>query len=197
MSTYFIVGLGNPGQQYNITRHNIGWMLIDEIANSNRCILQLKNKEKAYLGDFHLQGHKVILCKPITYMNLSGEAVQPLMAYYNVPLENLLVLSDDVTLDFGRSRLRTQGSSGGQKGIQSIIKRMGSQDFSRLRMGIGPKREGQDLASFVLQRFPKNELEALPEFLDTMRRGVERFITQDADTAIAYCNSYRLPGFAD
>lgn len=197
MSTYFIVGLGNPGQQYTKTRHNIGWMLIDEIADSNRCALQLKSKEKAYLGDFHLQGHKVILCKPITYMNLSGEAVQPLMAYYNVPLENLLVLSDDVTLDFGRARLRTKGSSGGQKGIQNIIKRMGSQEFSRLRMGVGPKREGQDLASFVLQRFPKSELEALPTFLDTMRRGVERFIAQDADTAIAYCNSYRLPGFAD
>ncbi len=197
MSTYFIVGLGNPGQQYTKTRHNIGWMLIDEIASSNRCALQLKSREKAYLGDFHLQGHKVILCKPITYMNLSGEAVQPLTAYYNVPLENLLVLSDDVTLDFGRARLRTKGSSGGQKGIQNIIKRMGSQEFSRLRMGVGPKREGQDLASFVLQRFPKNEIEALPEFLDTMRRGVERFITQDTDSAITYCNSYRLPGFFD
>lgn len=197
MSTYFIVGLGNPGQQYQKTRHNIGWMLIDELADSNRCNMQLKSKEKAYLGDFHLQGHKVILCKPTTYMNLSGESVQPLMAYYNVPLENLLVLSDDVTLNYGRARLRTKGSSGGQKGIQNIIKRLSTQDFARLRMGVGPKREGQDLASFVLQRFPKNELEAMPEYLDTMRRGVERFITQDADSAIAYCNSYRLPGFAD
>ena len=192
MSTYLIVGLGNPGKQYEKTRHNIGWMLIDELAKSNHCALQLKSKDKAYAGSFHLQGHKVILCKPTTYMNLSGESVQPLMAYFNVELEHLLVLSDDVTLDFGRARLRAKGSSGGQKGIQNIIKRLSSQEFPRLRMGIGPKRQGQDLASFVLQRFGKDELAALPEILDHMRRSAERFVTEGIEQTIPFCNSYRL-----
>jgi len=195
MSAYLIVGLGNPGQKYEMTRHNIGWLMIDEIAGPTS--LSFQQKFKCQLGSIQIGGHKVWLCKPMTFMNLSGDAVQPLMAYYNIPLENLLVLSDDVSLDFGRARLRAKGSSGGQKGIQSIIQRLGTQEFSRLRLGVGPKPQGRNLAGFVLQRFPKNEAEALPQWLSIMSQGVSRFINQGFDEAVAHCNAYRLPGFAD
>jgi len=193
MSDYLIVGLGNPGQQYELTRHNIGWMLIDELANKNSTSLQLRPKDKAWLGASRLHGHKVWLCKPTTYMNLSGEAVQPLLAYYQIPREHLLVLSDDVNLDFGRARLRAKGSSGGQKGIQNIIQRLGGDDFARLRLGVGPQPQGRDLAGFVLQRFSKAELAALPEILDHMATGVERFVAQGVEPTVPFVNSYRLP----
>lgn len=195
MSAYLIVGLGNPGQKYEMTRHNIGWLMIDELAGSSP--LSFQQKFKCQLGSTQIGGQKVWLCKPMTFMNLSGESVQPLMAYYDIPLENLLVLSDDVSLNFGRARLRAKGSSGGQKGIQSIIQRLGTQDFSRLRLGIGPKPQGRDLAGFVLQRFPKNEAEALPQWLSVMSQGISRWVSQGFDEAVAYCNAYRLPGFED
>lgn len=195
MSAYLVVGLGNPGQQYEKTRHNIGWMLVDELARATS--LSPQAKFKCQLGSLMIGGQKVWLCKPITYMNLSGESVQPLLAYYQIPLENLLVLSDDVTLAFGRARLRGKGSSGGQKGIQSIIQRLGSDQFARLRLGVGPQPQGRDLAGFVLQRFPKNELEALPELLGVMAQGVELFVRQGLDAAVSHCNAYRLPGFAE
>lgn len=197
MSNYLIVGLGNPGQKYEKTRHNIGWMLIDELADQYSISLQLRAKEKAWLGSGIIGGQKVWLCKPVTYMNLSGEAVQPLMAYYDIPRENLLVLSDDVNLNFGRSRLRAKGSSGGQKGIQNIIQRLGGDDFSRLRIGVGLKPQGRDLAGFVLQRFAKPELEAIPELLGMMAKGTEQFIRNGVEEAIPFVNAYRLPGFED
>lgn len=197
MSPFLLVGLGNPGPNYDKTRHNIGWMLIDELAERWSISLQLRSKEKAWLGSGLVGGQKVWLCKPTTYMNLSGEAVQPLLAYYNIPREQLLVLSDDVNLNFGRARLRAKGSSGGQKGIQNIIQRLGGDDFPRLRMGVGPKPQGRDLAGFVLQRFAKPELEALPEWFQALASGVEVFVRQGTEAAIPQVNAYRLPGFAD
>lgn len=192
MSDYLIVGLGNPGQQYDMTRHNIGWLLIDALAARWSASLSLRPKEKAWLGAARLDGHKIWLCKPTTYMNLSGEAVQPLLAYYQIPREHLLVLSDDVALDFGRARLRAKGSSGGQKGIQNIIQRLGGEDFARLRLGVGPKPEGRDLAGFVLQRFNKDEQAALPEILDQMARGAERWVREGVDATVPFVNGWRL-----
>jgi peptidyl-tRNA hydrolase, PTH1 family len=193
MSEWLVVGLGNPGQQYEKTRHNIGWMLIDELARSWHTSLQSRSKEKCLLGSARVGEHKVWLCKPTTYMNLSGESVQPLMAYYNIPRENLLVLSDDVHLDFGRARLRTKGSSGGQKGIQNIIQRLGSEEFARLRMGVGPFIQGRDLSNFVLDRLPKAQLEALPEFLGVMVDAVERCLKNGVEATVPFTNGYRLP----
>lgn len=192
MSAYLIVGLGNPGQDYDKTRHNIGWMLIDELARDWSIQLQLRAKEKAWLGSGLVKGQKVWLCKPTTYMNLSGEAVQPLMAYYDIPRANLLVLSDDISLDFGRARLRAKGSSGGQKGIQSLIQRLGSEEFARLRLGVGPFVQGRNLSSFVLERFPKEQQAALPELLSAMVKGVETWLAQGTEAAVPYCNGYRL-----
>lgn len=197
MSAYLIVGLGNPGQDYEKTRHNIGWMLIDELADRWSVQMQARPKDKCVLGSGMVQSQKVWLCKPTTYMNLSGEAVQPLMAYYNIPQDHLLVLSDDINLDFGRARLRAKGSSGGQKGIQSIIKRLGSEDFARLRLGVGPFIQGRNLSNYVLERFPKDQLEAMPELMTEMARGVEDWLREGVDKAIARCNAYRLPGFGE
>lgn len=193
MAAYLIVGLGNPGQEYDKTRHNIGWMLIDALAAKWSAQLAARPKDKCQLGSAMVGGRKVWLCKPTTYMNLSGESVQPLMAYYDIPRENLLVLSDDVTLDFGRARLRAKGSSGGQKGIQSIIQRLGSEEFARLRLGVGPFIQGRNLSAFVLERFGKDQLGALPELFDAMAKGVEIWLDKGADTAIPHCNAYRLP----
>lgn len=193
MSDWLIVGLGNPGQQYEKTRHNIGWMLIDELCTRWQTSLQNRSKEKCLLGAARVGEHKVWLCKPTTFMNLSGEAVQPLMAYYNLARENLLVLSDDVHLDFGRARLRAKGSAGGQKGIQNIIQRLGSEEFARLRIGVGPLLPGRNLSNFVLDRLPKAELEALPELLGVMGDAVERCVRNGIETTVPFANGYRLP----
>lgn len=192
MSEWLIVGLGNPGQQYEKTRHNIGWMLIDALASRWSVALQVRSREKCLLGAARVGDSKVWLCKPTTYMNLSGEAVQPLMAYYNIPRERLLVLSDDVHLDFGRARLRAKGSSGGQKGIQNIIQRLGSDEFARLRLGVGPFPQGRELANFVLDRLPKEQWEALPTWLDVMTDVVERCVRQGVEATIPFANGYRL-----
>jgi PTH1 family peptidyl-tRNA hydrolase len=115
------------------------------------------------------------------------------MAYYNIPNENLLVLSDDVNLDFGRARLRAKGSAGGQKGIQNIIQRLGSEEFARLRIGVGPLLPGRNLSNFVLDRLPKSELEALPELLGVMAEAVERCVRNGIEATVPFANGYRLP----
>lgn len=193
MNDWLIVGLGNPGQAYEKTRHNMGWMLIDTLAVRWSVSLQVRSREKCLLGSVCVGEAKVWLCKPTTYMNLSGDAVQPVMAYYQIPRERLLVLSDDVHLDFGRARLRTKGSSGGQKGIQHIIQRLGSDAFARLRLGVGPFPQGRDLAHFVLERLTPAQQEALPELLETMAEAVERCIQQGIEATIPFVNGYRLP----
>lgn len=192
MSAYLIVGLGNPGKEYEKTRHNIGWLLLDHLASQWNASLAPRPKDKCSLGSAMVAGRKVWLCKPTTFMNLSGEAVQPLMAYYDIPRENLLVLSDDVTLDFGRARLRAKGSSGGQKGIQSIIQRLGSEDFARLRLGVGPFIQGRNLSAFVLERLPKDQLEDLPKLLGAMSDGVESWLQSGTEATIPKVNGYRL-----
>ncbi len=192
MSAYLIVGLGNPGQDYQLTRHNIGWMLVDYLAKDWSIQMQLRSKEKAWTGSGIVQGKKVWLCKPITYMNLSGDAVQPLMAYYDIPRENLLVLSDDVTLEFGRVRLRAKGSSGGQKGIQSIIQRLSSEDFARLRLGVGPFIQGRNLSAFVLERFPKDQQAQLDDVFYAMSKGIQSWLQEGTEAAVPLCNSFRL-----
>ena len=198
-----LVGLGNPGKEYERTPHNAGFITLDLLAVNLRGLGYVVEdwheikKEKSILSEvFSGDGRRIaVLVKPQTYMNLSGESVQPLMAYYNIPRENLLVLSDDVHLNFGRARLRAKGSSGGQKGIQNIIQRLGSDEFARLRMGVGPFPQGRDMANFVLDRLPKPQLEALPEYMGVMADTVERCIQNGVEATIPFANGYRLPGF--
>lgn len=155
-----IVGLGNPGPRYADTRHNIGFQCINLFARRHSIALD-KMQMKAMTGSGHLSRagtrQRVLLVKPLTWMNLSGEAVAPLARYYDVPLESLIVIHDDLDLESGRLRLRADGSSGGQNGIKSIIDRLGVQSFARMRVGIGRPPGRMDSAAWVLQDFTREE----------------------------------------
>ncbi len=155
-----IVGLGNPGREYRETRHNIGFMVVDTFAAKHEIKLS-KVQNKAIVGIGKIGETKVILVKPQTYMNLSGQAVSALVRFYKIPLGNLVVAHDDVDLPFGVIRMRPGGGSAGQKGINSIIERVGSQDFPRLRMGVGRPPGQMDAAAYVLDtamnRFNPNQ----------------------------------------
>lgn len=153
---YIIVGLGNPSREYEATRHNIGFDVITRLSDDFHISLNMK-KHKAICGTGYIEGQKVILAQPQTFMNLSGESVRQLVDFYKVPLENVIIIYDDITLDVGQLRVRSKGSAGGHNGIKSIISHLGSQEFSRIRVGVGNKPDGWDLADYVLGRFPKEE----------------------------------------
>lgn len=155
-----IVGLGNPGKQYDKTRHNIGFEIIDELSERLQIPLD-QSKHKGLYGIGNVRGEKVILLKPLTYMNLSGESVRPLMDYYQIDLEDLIVIYDDLDLPVGRIRLRQKGSAGGHNGIKSMIAHMGTQEFNRIRVGINRPSNGQPIVDYVLGRFTKEEQEQL------------------------------------
>ena len=149
-----IVGLGNPTKEYENTRHNIGFMAIDALSEDYHIPVE-SLRHKALIGKGAIEGQRVILAKPVTYMNLSGEAVRAISDYYKIPPEDIIIIFDDTTLDVGRMRIRKKGSAGGHNGIKSIIAHLGTMEFPRIKIGIGAKREGQDLADYVLSRFPK------------------------------------------
>ena len=164
-----IVGLGNPGMQYAATRHNIGFEVIDSIAETYN-ISVLKNKYKALIGEGTIAGEKVILMKPQTYMNLSGEAVKACMDFHKISHEDLIVIYDDVSLDVGKLRIRKSGSAGGHNGIKNIIALIGTQEFPRIRFGVGEKPAGWDLANYVLGRFPEEEMKVVgPRIMDAVK----------------------------
>lgn len=153
---YIIVGLGNPSREYEATRHNIGFDAITRISDDYRIPLNMK-KHKAICGSGFIEGQKVILAQPQTYMNLSGESVRELADFYKVPAENIIIIYDDINLDVGQLRVRAKGSAGGHNGIKSIINHLGTQEFPRIRVGVGNKPDGWDLADYVLGRFPRDE----------------------------------------
>jgi peptidyl-tRNA hydrolase, PTH1 family len=151
-----IVGLGNPGKKYDNTRHNVGFDVIDQLASRWNVELN-KEKSKGLYGQSIVNGEKVILLKPLTFMNLSGEAVRPMLDYYNIDLENLLVIYDDLDLVNGRIRLRQKGSAGGHNGIKSLIQHLGSEKFNRIRIGIDRPPSGMAVPNYVLGKFTKDE----------------------------------------
>ena len=170
-----IVGLGNPTDQYKGTRHNVGYMAIDRIAEANRINMN-QHKFKAMVGSGFIGGSKVLLVKPLTYMNLSGESLRPIMDFYKLDLSDILVIYDDISLEPGMLRLRTKGSAGGHNGMKSIIKHLGGDTFPRIRVGIGgEKHPGQDLADYVLGHFKDDEKELLAESLDKAEKAAELF----------------------
>ena len=160
-----IVGLGNPGKNYQNTRHNIGFMFLDEIANRENIKFKLDTKLKCEITELKVNDEKVLLIKPQTYMNLSGQSVYAVCKYYNIDLSDILVIQDDLDLEIGKLRFRAKGSSGGHKGIQNIIDQFASNEFKRLKVGIS-KVEAKDTIDYVLGRFGKNEMNILSEFLD-------------------------------
>ena len=187
-STFLIVGLGNPGRQYKTSRHNIGFMLVNCLAERLDTTFS-RLESKALVTKTKFNGQSIILAKPQTYMNLSGQPVGSLVKFYKIPLENLMVVYDDVDLPFGRIRIRPSGGSAGQKGAASIIERLGTKDFPRLRLGIGhpPGRKGA--ASYVLRDFSGEDADFLPQILDRAADGVLTYITEDLETAMNRYNS--------
>lgn len=182
-ASFLLVGLGNPGREYRETRHNIGFMVIDRLGEAIGCKLT-KVQAKAIIGMGKVGDHKVILAKPQTYMNLSGQAVVALLHYYKVDPSCLIVAHDDVDLQFGQIRMRPGGGSAGQKGIGSIIEKLGSQDFARLRMGVGRPPGQRAAADYVLKKFNREDEEFLPEFLDRAVDAMRCFVTDGLDTAM-------------
>ena len=164
--TWLIVGLGNPGREYEKTRHNAGWRALDKIAAKLNCKVD-KGKFQGLYGQTSYAGCKVLLLKPQTYMNLSGRSVLQLSAFFKVPPQRIIVLFDDISLEPGRLRLRRDGSAGGHNGIKSIIAELGSQDFPRVKIGVGAKPHPDfDLADWVLSTFSAAEEKSLEPALD-------------------------------
>ena len=181
--TIMIVGLGNPGREYRDTRHNIGFMVVDRLSEKFDIKLS-RVQNKAITGSGTREGTRIILVKPQTFMNLSGQSVASLVRFYKIQHENLIVAHDDVDLPFGTIRMRPGGGSAGQKGIASIINLMGTQDFARLRMGIGRPPGRMDAASYVLQSFSKGDQEMLNAFLDRAVDAIDCFQQYGLETAM-------------
>nr|WP_142950257.1 aminoacyl-tRNA hydrolase [Bacillus thuringiensis] len=152
-----IVGLGNPGREYELTRHNIGFMAIDELAKRWNISLN-EQKFKGVFGAGFVNGEKVILLKPLTYMNLSGESIRSLMDYYKIDVEDFVVMYDDLDIPVGKLRLRMKGSAGGHNGVKSTISHLGTQEFQRIRMGIDRPKNGMKVVDYVLGRFTSEEI---------------------------------------
>lgn len=178
---FIIVGLGNPSKQYEGTRHNVGFEVIDRLAEKYNISVDAR-KHRAYIGKGTIGGQKVILAKPQTYMNLSGESVRSLLDYYKIDEEQeLLVIYDDISLDNGQIRIRAKGSAGGHNGIKNIIAHLGSQVFPRIKVGVGEKPPKYDLADYVLGHFSKEEKELMDEGYDRAVHAAE-LIVQDKMT---------------
>ncbi|MGL4912997.1 MAG: aminoacyl-tRNA hydrolase [Romboutsia sp.] len=180
---YVIVGLGNPGKQYDKTRHNVGFDVIDILAKEYD-ISVTKIKHKALIGEGRIGSEKVLLVKPQTYMNLSGETLIDIYQYYKVDMDNIIVIYDDIDLDVGKIRIRKKGSGGTHNGMRSIVKCLGSTDFPRVRVGVSKPRQGQDLADFVLSRFRKEEAIDLEIGLEKAYRAVDSIIRENIDISM-------------
>lgn len=178
-----IVGLGNPTAQYVGTRHNVGFAVIDRIAEEYNISMDIK-KHKAVCGKGVMEGQKVILVKPQTFMNLSGEAVREVFDYYKAEISDVLVIYDDICLDVGKLRIRAKGSSGGHNGMKNIIAHLGSQDFARIRVGIGDKPKNMDLVDYVLGHFYGEEKEAVSKGIDLAVKAVAAVLTEGTDSAM-------------
>ncbi|GAB4505297.1 MAG: aminoacyl-tRNA hydrolase [Anaerolineales bacterium] len=182
-NTFLLVGLGNPGREYKDNRHNVGFMLIDRLS----VLLDVRMnrlQSKALVASAVYQGRKLILAKPQTYMNLSGQAVQGLVHFYKLPLENVMVAHDDLDLPFGVIRIRPGGGAGGQKGVASTIERLGTKGFPRLRIGIGRPPGRMDAADYVLQNFPPADLLTLSETLGRAAEAALAFVAEGLEAAM-------------
>ena len=180
---YIIAGLGNPGGKYENTRHNVGFHVIDTLADRMGIRVDEK-KHFALCGKGILAGERVVLLKPQTYMNNSGQSLRAAADFYKVEPEQIIVISDDIDLEQGQLRIRLKGSAGGHNGLKSIIQHLGSQDFPRVRVGIGGKPEGWDLADYVLGQLKGNDAEAMQNAYHTAADAVEAMISEGGDIAM-------------
>lgn len=180
---YLIAGLGNPGNQYHNTRHNIGFRVVDALAKRVGADIDT-GKHKGLIGKGMIGSEKIIFVKPLTYMNLSGECIRAVADFYKIPPENIIIIYDDISLDVGKLRIRKKGSAGGHNGIKSIIAHLGSENFPRLKFGVGDKPNGMDLADYVLGRFSGGDESAVQEALDRACDAVECMVTEGFDSAM-------------
>ena len=185
--THIIAGLGNPDRKYENTRHNAGFIALDYIAE--KCGARVDRlKYKSYCGTAELGGQKVLLMKPQTYMNNSGQALVEAMNFYKIPPENCVIIFDDISLDVGRLRIRRKGSDGGQKGMRSIIYLTGSDAFPRIKIGTGAKPEGWELADWVLSRFSDKEREQIDKACESALKAAELIVAGEIDKAMNLYN---------
>ena len=185
--THIVVGLGNPGNEYAYTRHNAGFLAIDHICLNHGGECQ-RAKFKALIGEWKVGGKRVLLMKPQTFMNLSGEAVIEAVNFYKIPPENVIVISDDITLDIGRMRIRRSGSAGGHNGLKNIISHLGTDKFPRIKLGAGQKPNEYPMVDWVLARIPKTEEENFKKILEYVPKALEKMINGDIDTAMCDFN---------
>lgn len=173
-----IAGLGNIGDKYCFTRHNAGFMVLDKLAFDNNFSFREESKLKCFLA----KSNDIIYIKPTTFMNLSGEAVRAVMDYYKIDVKDILIVYDDIALDLGRIRFRANGSDGGHNGIKSIIKHVGTKEFDRLKIGIGPQPNIPS-ENYVLQNFPKDQLETLKDVLKKSDEAIKFYLENDIQKA--------------
>lgn len=183
-----VVGLGNPGKQYDRTRHNIGFAAVDRIAAKHGLVFKKSLKLQGNLAEGMICGKPSLLLKPQTFMNLSGDSVAAAMRYFSVELPHLLVIVDDVAIPMGQTRLRISSGSGGHNGLKSIEHVLHTNEYARLRLGVGDRQEGMDLASHVLGNFSQEEEKLLPALLERAADAVELFITNGLTRAMDFAN---------
>ncbi|HBO83564.1 MAG: aminoacyl-tRNA hydrolase [Deltaproteobacteria bacterium GWC2_42_11] len=194
-----IIGLGNPGARYEFTRHNIGFLAVDYIADKAGISLS-KKSHKAVWGKGNISGNDVIIAKPQTFMNLSGDAVRTIAGYFHIEAKDIIVIYDDIDLELGTVRIRKKGGGGGHRGMESVIEQLGAKDFARIRLGIGrPERRGQgsrvkgqeDTADYVLSPFSREEEDRLEEILNTTKDTVDTILKDGIDKAMNRFNKNR------
>jgi len=182
-STYLLIGLGNPGREYRDNRHNVGFMFIDRLIVRLNA-RGLKVQSKAIVTTATYEDRKLILAKPQTYMNLSGQSAQGLLNFYKIPMENMLIAHDDLDIPFGTIRIRPGGGPGGQKGMASTIERLGTKEFPRLRIGIGRPPGRMDPSAYVLQNFSREEMKILSEIVDRAAEAALTFVVDGLNKAM-------------
>ncbi len=185
---YLIVGLGNPGREYENTRHNVGFACADALVKAHTLSYDAKKKSKAKIAVGTIVGKSILIAKPQTYMNLSGSAVQGLATFYRIPPEQILVIFDDLDLPLGTLRIRKKGGSGGHRGLTDILQRLGTQEFPRIRFGISRPPDKMDPAAFVLRRFEGDEIPLVTQTLERAVKAVETWLSEGIDAAMNHYN---------
>jgi len=178
---WVIAGLGNPGRKYSRTRHNIGFMAVEEIAQKNG--IEFTDRKEYRIGRGSIEGHNVILIEPLLYMNRSGPAVNAILKKFTVQFDNLIVIHDDLDMETGKLRIRKTGSSGGHKGVESIIQNIGAKDFIRIKIGIG-RETGILVEDYVLSKFTRHEISAIKETIEITTDAVHAIIDEGVDKAM-------------
>ncbi len=188
---YLVVGLGNPGSEYNMTRHNIGFETVEHLASQNGVKIN-KIKFKGVYGECNIAGEKVLMLKPQTYMNLSGDSVREVCNFYKIPPKNVIVICDDIALEAGKLRIRAKGGAGGHNGLKSIIYNLTSEEFIRIRMGVGaPETDKWDLADFVLSKFTKKDIPLMETAISRAISAVSDIVRNDVDFAMNKYNGMK------